>query len=271
MKLVHPGDPSFTGDPPGFLNPLVKGDAGSNTSLGPVRDLSSFQCQNRLRSSASSRQNVSSSITAPASQSRARIVMKGDKVRSIEEVPFVSVHNLGARIVALIAEDASTAMQPDRRSVVPLGSTSSPAAAAGDANEPANRNEVLPVNSTRLPVASGSGQLATLKTIEPGGINVVAEDEWVEIEVAVDSGATEAVMSEDTPKWSYRHYRKCCLQTWYSLRSRGRRPNPKFGRTKVLGDNGRWVGEGSGRTDLCSQQNVDERQQDREQRQQSCF
>ena len=37
-----------------------------------------------------------------------------------------------------------------------------------------------------------------LLTIEPNGINAVAEDEWVEIDVAVDSGATETVMAEDT-------------------------------------------------------------------------
>ena len=41
-------------------------------------------------------------------------------------------------------------------------------------------------------------KLATLKTIEPAGINAVAEDEWVEIEVAADSGATETEMSEET-------------------------------------------------------------------------
>ena len=31
---------------------------------------------------------------------------------------------------------------------------------------------------------------------EPHGINAIAEDEWEEIEVAIDSGATETVMSE---------------------------------------------------------------------------
>ena len=36
------------------------------------------------------------------------------------------------------------------------------------------------------------------KTIEPGGINAVSGDEWVEIDVAVDSGATETVMGEET-------------------------------------------------------------------------
>ena len=41
-------------------------------------------------------------------------------------------------------------------------------------------------------------KIAPLKTIEPCGINAVAEDEWVEIEVAVDSGATETVMPEET-------------------------------------------------------------------------
>ena len=42
------------------------------------------------------------------------------------------------------------------------------------------------------------GELATIRTIEPAGINAVAEDEWVEIAIAVDSGATEPVMSEET-------------------------------------------------------------------------
>ena len=35
-------------------------------------------------------------------------------------------------------------------------------------------------------------------TIEPHGINTVGEEEWVEIDVAVDSGASETVMSEKT-------------------------------------------------------------------------
>ena len=139
MKSVHPGAPPFTEDPPGFLDPLVRGDAGSNTSLGPVRDSNSFQCQNRSRSPASSLQNVSSSSDEPANRSRARTVMKGDKVdkrsmfAGIKVVSFASVHSLGADIVALIAEDASTDAQPDRRSVDPLVSAPSPAAAAEDA------------------------------------------------------------------------------------------------------------------------------------------
>ena len=33
---------------------------------------------------------------------------------------------------------------------------------------------------------------------EPHGINAIAEDEWVEIEVAIDSGAIATVMSEKT-------------------------------------------------------------------------
>ena len=43
-----------------------------------------------------------------------------------------------------------------------------------------------------------SGKLDVLLTREPGGVNAVAEDEWVELEVAVDSGATETVMAEET-------------------------------------------------------------------------
>ena len=46
--------------------------------------------------------------------------------------------------------------------------------------------------------ATPAGKLATLRTIEPGGFNAVAEDEWVEVDVAIDSGATETVMSEET-------------------------------------------------------------------------
>ena len=41
-------------------------------------------------------------------------------------------------------------------------------------------------------------EIAPLKTTEPCGINAVAEDEWVEIEVAVDTGAKETVMPEET-------------------------------------------------------------------------
>ena len=40
--------------------------------------------------------------------------------------------------------------------------------------------------------------IAPLRTIEPCGIDAVAEDEWVEIEVAIDSGATETMMPEET-------------------------------------------------------------------------
>ena len=40
-------------------------------------------------------------------------------------------------------------------------------------------------------------KIAPLKATEPAGINAVAEGEWVEIEIAVDSGATETVMSEE--------------------------------------------------------------------------
>ena len=36
------------------------------------------------------------------------------------------------------------------------------------------------------------------RTIDPGGTNALGENDWVEIEVAVDSGATETVMPEET-------------------------------------------------------------------------
>ena len=40
--------------------------------------------------------------------------------------------------------------------------------------------------------------LAGLTTVEPLGINAVPEDEWVEVEATVDSGASETVMGEKT-------------------------------------------------------------------------
>jgi len=54
--------------------------------------------------------------------------------------------------------------------------------------------------SPNTPSSNGTsaGKLSTLKTIEPAGLNSIAEDEWVEIDVAIDSGATETVMSEET-------------------------------------------------------------------------
>ena len=33
---------------------------------------------------------------------------------------------------------------------------------------------------------------------EPSGVNAMGDEEWVGIDVAVDSGATETVMSEET-------------------------------------------------------------------------
>lgn len=91
----------------------------------------------------------------------------------------MSVHSLGADIVALIAEDASTDVQPNRRSTDFLVSAPNPAAAAEDAKtiDPENRS-----SSSKAVEAKGGGagvhpgRLATLKTIEPGGINAVAED-----------------------------------------------------------------------------------------------
>jgi hypothetical protein len=44
----------------------------------------------------------------------------------------------------------------------------------------------------------GMGGLNTLVGIEPAGVNAIGESgEWTEIEFAVDSGATETVMSEE--------------------------------------------------------------------------
>jgi hypothetical protein len=42
------------------------------------------------------------------------------------------------------------------------------------------------------------GKVMPLVTKEPGGLKAVSADEWVEIDVQVDSGATETVMSEST-------------------------------------------------------------------------
>ena len=36
------------------------------------------------------------------------------------------------------------------------------------------------------------------RTIEPCGINAVAKDDWVEIEVSVDSGSTDTAVPEET-------------------------------------------------------------------------
>ena len=42
------------------------------------------------------------------------------------------------------------------------------------------------------------GKLSPLIAREPQGVNAVGDEAWVEIEVAIDSGATETVMSERT-------------------------------------------------------------------------
>ena len=48
-------------------------------------------------------------------------------------------------------------------------------------------------------MATSLAKLNTIETREPsGGLNTVAEDEYVQIDVYVDSGATETVMSEGT-------------------------------------------------------------------------
>ena len=48
------------------------------------------------------------------------------------------------------------------------------------------------------PHARGGGSLNPLIAKEPEGINAVGDEEWVKVEVAVDSGATETVMDERT-------------------------------------------------------------------------
>lgn len=46
--------------------------------------------------------------------------------------------------------------------------------------------------------AEASRKIMPLMTVEPNGISTVDGEEWVEIDVAVDSGATETVMGEET-------------------------------------------------------------------------
>ena len=46
-------------------------------------------------------------------------------------------------------------------------------------------------------VAKPSGSLNMLMTIIPGGINRVTDDEWEEVEMTVDSGASETGIGED--------------------------------------------------------------------------
>ena len=37
-----------------------------------------------------------------------------------------------------------------------------------------------------------------LATVEPSGIMAIGDEEWVQIDVVVDSGAVETVMSQET-------------------------------------------------------------------------
>lgn len=57
---------------------------------------------------------------------------------------------------------------------------------------PKKHSNALPIPSRKVEEANG------LRTVELNGINAVGDEEWTEIEVAVDSGATETVMGEDT-------------------------------------------------------------------------
>ena len=80
--------------------------------------------------------------------------------------------------------------------------------------------------------------IAPLRTIEPAGINAVAEDEWVEIEVAVDSGATEMVTPEETLNGIIGITESAACQTWSSLRSCRWHTDPEPGRAKFPRSNG---------------------------------
>jgi hypothetical protein len=81
-------------------------------------------------------------------------------------------------------------------------------AAKADANQgdPIDSSSVLPgstseeetIRKERARPPEIKQILMPLKTIEPQGLNPIGDSEWVEIDVAVDSGATETVMSAET-------------------------------------------------------------------------
>lgn len=52
------------------------------------------------------------------------------------------------------------------------------------------------------------GELSPLITREPQGVNAVGDEEWVDIDVAIDSGPTETVMAETDPRRGHRHHGK---------------------------------------------------------------
>ena len=62
----------------------------------------------------------------------------------------------------------------------------------GKEDAPKKNSKALPIPSRKVEEVNG------VRTVEPNGINAVGDEEWTEIEVAVDSGATETVMGEDT-------------------------------------------------------------------------
>ena len=62
--------------------------------------------------------------------------------------------------------------------------------AKGETRRPARSCELASPSSE--PIQS----LMPLMTVEPNGINPIDNEEWVEIDVAVDSGATETVMGK---------------------------------------------------------------------------
>ena len=59
------------------------------------------------------------------------------------------------------------------------------------------KEEVVAQPTERTSVEA-SHKIMPLMTVEPSGVNALGNEEWVEIDVAVDSGATETVMSEET-------------------------------------------------------------------------
>ena len=71
--------------------------------------------------------------------------------------------------------------------------------------------------------------------IEPSGINAVAANEWIKIEVVVDSGATETVMAEETQSGviDITDNAACKRGTAYGCADGTQTPN--LGERKILG------------------------------------
>ena len=76
------------------------------------------------------------------------------------------------------------------------------------------------------------GVLNTLREIIPEGVNTIEESEWEELEMAVDSGATETVIGEDARKRG--HDRRRGQQEGHKIRSRQWRTYSKLEREEFF-------------------------------------